>query len=325
MSALNLILFLIVNILSLINCSIVFNNVTDIKQLTPSYYYEYLGFEITSFSDTVDNNKSYHFLSDNVYLDYVDGTILSNIYDNNLNEWNNINNPINTYYKLPFNNTFINNIDNPYGSVFDQCTNPLTNDIIICYINTNNTDQIKPLYIFCKIFYNNDYNNTNKPYWTTQFIISNAITVNPQIPGIQSLSIICFNDSYFISWIDEHAITIRYTLIDLNTNIINFNKIIIHSVDIIDSLQTIKSNFNDNDFILLFNSAYIMCEYINIKNPIKFFNTTNPNKLKIYNPQIGDYGMVSLCGSDDSIHLLIYHLCNVTHVDVICGMGIVLR
>eukprot|EP01084_Bolivina_argentea_P132572 233967_1 len=318
-------------IVSLINASIIFDKITDVNQLTPWKDEATLSLQFLSFTDKVDNS-SYHFLS-NMLNDGDDSTILSNIYGNNLKQWNDTKNPINSYYSLPFTTTYSNDVSNPYGAKFQQCSNPVTNDIILCY-DSFLPNEYDNMYIFCKIFYNNDYNNTNKPYWTDEFIVTSAVIADP---GFEGFNVVCFNDSYFIIWLggiyNYGVHSINYTLIDLSGNI-KEQDITIYQVDVSKvltayNLKTVKAKFNDNNFMINFildgktshfpyYYAYIMGEYTNIDN-IQFINSTNPNFLKLYDPSNNDqfradyhWYPISMYVNNDCCYILPYTVVSFT-------------
>eukprot|EP00483_Globobulimina_turgida_P002411 UN02414 len=321
--------------ISVINASITFTKIDDVKQLTTWLDYYWLSVQFVSFIDTMDN-KSYHYLSNNMYLDEQHSIILSNVYDNNLNEWNDSTNPIHSYYSLPFNTTYNNNIASGISSTsFKQCSNQITNDIIICYENQP-PNQNYFVYIFCRIFYNNDYNNSNTPYWSNEFIVTPPTKLDN---GFESYDIICFNDSYFMIWegdpYDYDIHSIKYTLIDLNANIIKYNVTIYKVVDTKyelspNNLQITCAKFNGYSFMINFilndvgneakaYYAYIIGEYRNISN-IKFINSTNLHFLALYEPShlkntdefYVEYGVSStfttMYVNDDCCYILPYQL-----------------
>eukprot|EP01084_Bolivina_argentea_P164637 286217_1 len=137
--------------------------------------------------------------------------------------------------------------DPPYifeSSNTESCTNPVINDILTCWIK--NVSPYGPYHtnikVECSIFFVN--NNT----------FSTVIPVNNTILGyVEALTVICFNDSYFIPYFLLSSSYINAPiyglLIDLNGNI-RYNEFM-KNVSSIDSnlIATKGSNFNATKYI----------------------------------------------------------------------------
>ena len=152
-------------------------------------------------------------------LYWISGTqpanLISNIYDNQLLQYNNSNDMILTN-SLPFNVSHGSDIpDDALG--FPQCTSPANNDIIMCYAGGDDPSMKKE--ILCAIF--NDKNST----LSNTFIINNSS--NPDIESVSFPQIICQSNGYVVFYLSDGyhgfikpGIMAEYTVLDLEGNIL---------------------------------------------------------------------------------------------------------
>ena len=301
--------------------SITVENVTDVinlhsMQVNSSGYYD-VTCNISPYID-LSTSKEYHFFTEqresNDWPCKTD--FITSIFDNDLNVYNNTNN--NLPNKLPF--------DNKVFSVSyetDQCQNPITNDIILCYYDFDSFCGNVWIRVYCNIFFHDSSS------WSQQLNISSLMSYVP----VPDLSVLCFNDSYLIlyqTYDDIPGPSISYTLIDLNGIHIQYNQLIklqtennpIQFSENGFSATKSNSNSNSNSFLLSFvildtskpsnnmwDIAYIIGYYQNKNTKIKFndmlynitggYDKNNINSINVNN-------IISLEITDNCCYLIPY-------------------
>ena len=120
---------------------------------------EYYGCVVSKFVDENNNNKEYHYSTQGLF-----NFTSANIYDDELNQYNNKNNGISD--QLPF--YYIHD----YSDV-NQCVSPKTNDILTCFSNWSCCGGCS--FIGCILLKNNGSN----PYYANdglQIVVTNGVT-----------------------------------------------------------------------------------------------------------------------------------------------------
>ena len=181
----------------------------DVKEYTSNTTNGDLGCAISTYVDPFNSNTPYHFLSQLISISVDPKSdsndtyqMVTNVYDNKFNQYNKSNNEISKF--LPF--------LGPFGIVpddmnFAQCTNPITNDIILCYYSS----RIKENYFTCRILFNNDSSWSVEPFYS-------PFDVNYPQWQIIYLSLLCLDNGHYL--IFTNYLSYQYNVYDTNGTLV---------------------------------------------------------------------------------------------------------